>query len=117
MTTFGKNMKLTVSEDRRESFHRAMTEGLGCAANEVKPGLVLYGLGDGFNIGVYYVASSDALDDDQLALAPWLEVLVDDVDTTSERLSGLGVKRVEYEDKAYPYFQASGGPVFRLASA
>jgi len=117
MTTFGKNMKLTVSEDRRDAFHRAMTEGLGCAANEVKPALVLYALSDGFNIGVYYVACPEALTDAQLELAPWLEVLVEDVDATTSRLAGLGVKRIDYADKEYPYFQASGGPVFRLASS
>lgn len=113
MTTFGKNMKLTVARARRLALHAVLTDGLGCQSHEPSPDLVLYRLDDGFNLGVYFV--DEALDEEALRLAPWLELCVRDAETTAARLVRLGATLVEYADREHVYLMLPGGPVFRLS--
>ncbi len=116
MTVFGRNMKLTVATTDRERLHRVLTEGLGCAAREAAPGLVLYGLDDGFSLGVFFVDDEETLTDAQQLRAPWLELGVDDVATRTAALLDLEVEVVPYPaDSRHTYFRLPGGPVFRLA--
>ena len=117
MTTFGTNMKLTVDREKRTKLDAIFRHALGCASEEPNDDLVLYRLADGFLIGVYYVAGDAALAEEELRKAPWLELTVEDLESTADKLIELGASTVEYFDKAHRYFQAPGGPVFRLASS
>jgi hypothetical protein len=115
MTTFGRNLKLTASRDLRQKVHEFFVRGLEASTREVSPDLQLYVLGDGFNIGVYYVDPSKALTDEQGLAGPWLEFLVDDVEATFRKLLELGGREIDYQDKSHHYVQAPGGLMFRLA--
>ena len=118
MTRFGRNMKWTSDRRHRERIRALFVEVLG--ATHTVPGtpdLDLYRLGDGFNVGVYSVDASEALRPEDARRAPWLEFAVDDVEETSAKLVELGFDSIDYADKAHRYFQAPGGPVFRLASS
>lgn len=118
MASFGKNMKWTVDQAQRERIRAFFVEGLGVAhASGGPPNLDLYRLADGFQIGVFSVPAAEALRPEDLRKAAWLEIAVDDVESTIGRLAALGVEEVEYVDKEHRYFAIPGGPVFRLARA
>jgi hypothetical protein len=92
------------------------TRGLGAADVTPKDGpLDVFELDGGALIGIELDAS--ALDEASARKGAWLEFLVADPDATARTLDAQGVKRVEYSDKEHAYFQAPGGPVFRLARA
>ena len=74
----------------------------------------LYGSGDGREAdkGVTY-AAEDALSDDDFLKAIFLELKVDDVEDTRQKIVAFGVKVLDVPD-VHLYFQAPGGQVFRL---
>lgn len=118
MTQFGTNMKLTAARMHKNQLHTALTEGLGCKSMSPADDFSVYVFEDGFNLGVYFVHDGDALSDEQQALAPWLELIVTDIDGTGKRLQRVGVEVVPYErDREHTYYRLPGGPVFRLATA
>ena len=112
----GKNQKWIVRPAHRGAVHALMTRGLG--ASEVTPPnapLDVFELESGALVGVE--VDDGALDEAAARKGAWLEFLVADPDATARTLDAQGVKRIEYHDKEHAYFQAPGGPVFRLARA
>jgi len=114
MTTIGRNMKWTVDQALREKVRAFFVDALGATVAPGPPHIDLYRI-DGCQFGIFPVEAKDALRPDELRKAPWLEFLVDDVEATIVKLGALGVEEVEYTDREHRYFQAPGGPVFRLA--
>ena len=117
MAHIGKNQKWTLSREHRETIRALFEEGLDASRVQELPGVDLYQLGDGHMIGVQLVDPDRALGEAELALAPWLEFEVEDVEATASKLAGLGLQRVEYHDREHHYFKTPGGIVFRLAAA
>jgi len=110
----GRNQKWIVLPAHRTAVHEMFTRGLGAA--EVTPKgapLDVFELESGALVGVE--VDDKALDEASARKGAWLEFLVSDPDATARTLDAQGVKRVEYHDKEHAYFQAPGGPVFRLA--
>jgi len=109
-------MKWTIGAPHREAVRAAFEQGLGISRHSADGDVDIYGLPDDSWIAIVYVAPADALTEEQLRKAPWLELLVDDVERAAERLVQLGVTKVPYKATTHPYFQIPGGPVLRLAS-
>jgi hypothetical protein len=116
MTRLGNNTKITVGAGRRDAV-RAFADALGAKLSTSPTGLDALLLDGETRIGFAYVPDDQALTEAQLYLAPWLELIVDDIDAAARRLDGVGLRRVEYADREHPYFTGPGGFVFRLAPA
>jgi hypothetical protein len=114
MPAIGKNVKITVPESARPQV-RAMLEALGLPV-ESKDTMDIGATATGGHLGFAYVAAAEALTPAQLVNAPWLELLVPDVDDYAARLDRIGLARHTYQDKAHPYFVGPGF-IFRLAKA
>ena len=114
MIRLGNNIKITVGAGRRDAV-RAFADALGAELSSPQPGMDVALLDGDSRIGFAYVADEQALAEAQLRLAPWLELIVDDVEEVARRLDVVGLQRVEYADRAHPYFAGPGGFVFRLA--
>jgi len=114
-TSYGKNMKWTVGAPHREALRAAFEQGLRISRHSADGDVDIYGLPNDSWIAIVYVPAAEALTEDQLRKAPWLELLVDEVEPAAERLVGLGVTKVPYKATTHPYFQLPGGPVLRLA--
>ena len=112
-TRLGRNQKWIVNPKYRPQMHELFCEVLGADPTEAAPGVEVYRLGNGEQIGVFY--QDDALDEAAQRRGAWLELLVDDPVVTAGQLDGLGLQRIDYFDKEHVYFQAPGGPIFRLA--
>lgn len=113
---FGTHQKWLVRPAHREAVRAMFTRGLGAADITPKDGpLDVFELESGAVIGVELDAN--ALDEASARKGAWLEFLVVDPDATARTLDAQGLKRVEYDDAQHAYFQAPGGPVFRLARA
>ena len=116
MAAIGRNMKWLVDRALREQVRAFFVEGLGASQPAGPPHIDLYKLGDGFQIGVFSVDPAEAVRPEDQRKAAWLEFIVGDIEGTIKKLGELGVQEIEYVDKEHRYFQAPGGPVFRLAS-
>jgi hypothetical protein len=116
MTRLGNNTKITVGAGRRDAV-RAFADALGAKLSSTPTGMDILLLEGETRIGFAYVPDEQALTEAQLRLAPWLELIVDDVDAAARRLAGIGLARVEYADREHPYLTGPGGFVFRLAAA
>lgn len=116
MTRLGNNTKITVGAGRRGAV-RAFAGALGAQLSSPRPDLDVILLDGDTRVGFTYVADDQALTEAQLRLAPWLELVVDDVAAAARRLDGLGLSRIEYADLEHPYFAGPGGFVFRLAAS
>ncbi len=113
-TRFGRNLKWIVRPEHRTPIRRMFTEVFGASTKNPKPHIEVYTLAGGENVGVF--VDDDALTPDQQKKGPWLEFLVADVDATVKALEASGVPQMPYDgDKDHAFFQAPGGPVFRLA--
>lgn len=77
--------------------------------------LDLYEFAGGEVLGLFFVDPADAPSEADYLKATWLEIKVDDPTRWKERLQAFGVQEVAYPDPMRFYFQAPGGPVFRLA--
>jgi hypothetical protein len=115
MTRLGRNVKITLGESRRATFRAAIT-ALGCDVVSPNAEMDVYRFADGSMLGAQIVADDQALPEDLLEKAPWLELAVDDVPLATAKLDSLGLSRVEYHDNGHAYFRAPGGVVFRLAA-
>ncbi len=110
----GNHQKWIVRPAHREAVHAVLTKGLGAkAVSPVGAPMDAFEFGDGAMIGVEL--DPEALDEAQARKGTWLEFHVDDPDATARALDAMNVRRVEYSDKTHAYFQAPGGPIFRLA--
>ncbi|HEU0032165.1 MAG TPA: hypothetical protein VFQ53_16135 [Kofleriaceae bacterium] len=115
MTTLGRNVKITAPASAREQA-RSLFALLGAERQEPNPQMDVFLLDGNARVGYAYVDDAAALSADQMRVAPWLELTVDDVERRSDELGKLGLARLEYIDKSHPYFIGPGGVVFRLAS-
>ena len=113
---FGNHQKWIVRPAHREALRAVLTRALGASAvSPPNAPMDVFELADGSHIGVEI--DPEALDDTQARKGTWLEFRVEDPEATARALDAIDVRRVEYTDKAHAYFQAPGGPVFRLAKA
>lgn len=111
-TKSGRNQKWIVRPEHREAMRALFLKGFDAALRTPMPELDMFELSDGTNVGVFFEA--DALDESQARKGAWLEFLVEEPGTAAEKLAALSVTRVEFSDTKHAYFQAPGGPVFRL---
>lgn len=112
-TAMGTNVKVIVGEAARPRV-RAMFEALGVTQRQELPeGIDIFVLDDGGNVAFFY---GDALGEEDLSRAVWLELRVDALEEAEKALDALSIPRVEYVDKTHSYFRAPGGLVFRLAA-
>lgn len=116
-TTFGRNLKITVAEQHRNALSAILAGVLGAEKGTPRPNLDTFKLDDGFNIGFFFVPASQALAEDAMHIAPWLELLVDDPENAARAVIAHGAGRVEYEDKSHPYVKLPGGLTLRFARA
>ena len=116
MSRLGSNVKLTIDKSHREPVRALFRDALGSKVLTPTPELEVYELEAAARVGVFYVPAGEALPPSEQQKGAWLEFVVDDEPAVREKLSALGVARVEYSDKAHAYYQVPGGPVFRLAS-
>jgi len=114
MSTLGKNLKITAPRSAQPQT-RAMFDAFGATRLEPAPQLDVFKL-DGTSIAFEYLAEADALTPAQMRIAPWIEIVVDDVGRTTRALAALGCERLDYHDQEHPYFAAAGGLVLRLAA-
>jgi hypothetical protein len=112
MTTLGKNVKITAPETARDQA-RATFEAFGAKLVTPRPGLDVFPL-EGGSIAFEYIEG--ALTESQMRTAPWLEFAVADVAAVGAQLDKLGLARLDYWDKAFPYFVGPAGVVFRLTA-
>jgi len=73
--------------------------------------ICLWGCGGKYTL----VACREDMTEADYLKATWLEIKVDDPAHWKARLQAFGVKEVNFPDPTRFYFQAPGGPVFRLA--
>jgi hypothetical protein len=109
----GNHQKWIVRPAHRAALHDVLTKALG--AKPVSPPGAAMDIfefaGEAF-VGVE--VDAEALDEAQARKGTWLEFHVDDPEASARALDALDVRRVEYADKTHVYFQAPGGPIFRL---
>ena len=117
MTTakFGRNLRITVDAKDRPLLRRLFGEIFNCKIDTPRDDLDRFIFEDGFSLGAFFVAADEALRPEDHKRAPWLEILVEDIDKAVRDLSALGVHSFEYVDKTHHYFDPPSGPVFRLA--
>ena len=113
MTTLGKNVKITAPEAARSLARTTFVEILGAKLVTPHAGMDVFAI-EGGNVGYEY--STAALSVEQMRVAPWLELAVENVEVTTERLVAIGLERLEYRDKEHPYFVGPAGVVFRLTA-
>ncbi len=114
-TKSGRNQKWIVRPEHRGQVRALFLKGFEAGLKTPSPELDLFELADGTNVGVFFEA--EALDEVQARKGAWLEFLVEDPAASAEHLAALAIARVDFSDKSHAYFQAPGGPVFRLAQA
>lgn len=114
-TKSGQNQKWIVRPGHRDAMRALFLKVFDAALSTPMDGLDLFKLSDGLSVGVFY--EDDALDEAQARKGAWLEFAVDDAAAGAALLEKLGVARVAYSDTTHAYFQAPGGPVFRVAGA
>ena len=68
-----------------------------------------------FVLGIFFVENEPVLSDEEQLRGTWLELATADPKALEARLLRFGVKPVPYTDPSRLYFQAPGGPVFRVA--
>lgn len=115
-TSAGRNLKITAGRSHRAAIHRLFGELFGCGSVRPSEDVEIYRLGDGFSVGLFYIDDDNALTEEELQLAPWLEFSVDDLEAMKAALDAAGIVRVPVSETAHTYFQMPGGPVFRLAA-
>lgn len=117
MASFGNHLKMNMLASLRPRAIEFYVKILGCA--ELKsplPDLDLFGFQGGFVLGIFYFDdAAHVLSDSEQMKATWLEIKTKNVELLKKRLQKFGVREIDYEDKSRFYFQAPGGPVFRLA--
>ncbi|MDP3277342.1 MAG: hypothetical protein Q8Q09_19295 [Deltaproteobacteria bacterium] len=112
MTHFGTNIKVNVSPSLRENTQRFYTQGLSATCTSPNEQLDLFAFAKGETLGVFY--NDQALTEDEMRRAPWLEFAVSDPDAVASTLLTLGGTAVKGLTN-HPYIAAPGGLVFRLS--
>ena len=114
MATIGPHFKWSADPVHRQTLKRFFTEVLEAAVSAPAPHIDSFMLNPQSSIGVVYGAA-DALPEADQPKATWVEFLVPDVEACSRKLASMGVRPLDYADKAHTYVRVPGGPVFRLA--
>ena len=123
---FGNHSALRVQRGDRDRIRKFYCDVLGCeivrefdGKDDIRIGddfyiSFLYSAGDGRGAdkGVNY-AAQDALSEDELLRAIFLELKTDNVEEVKQKIISSGVKVLDVPD-THLYFQAPGGQVFRL---
>ncbi len=123
---FGNHSALRVQRGDRERIREFYCDVLGCkivrefdGKDDIRIGddfyiSFLYSAGDGRGAdkGVNY-AAQDALSEDELLRAIFLELKTDNVEEMKQKIISSGVMVLDVPD-SHLYFQAPGGQVFRL---
>jgi hypothetical protein len=116
MTQIGNHLKMTLASAHRARTRELYGDVLGCRVLESpRPELDLFEFEGGFVLGIFYVANEPVLSDDEQLRATWLELKTADPKALEAKLVRFGVKPVPFSDPSRFYFQAPGGPVFRVA--
>ncbi len=123
---FGNHSALRVQRGDRDRIRKFYCDVLGCeivrefdGKDDIRIGddfyiSFLYSAGDGRGAdkGVNY-AAQDALSEDELLRAIFLELKTDNIEEVKQKIISSGVKVLDVPD-THLYFQAPGGQVFRL---
>jgi hypothetical protein len=116
MVQLGNHLKMNLPAHLRARAREFYAGLLECKVLESpRPDLDLYEFGGGVVLGLFFVDAADALCEADYLKATWLEIKVDDPTRWKARLQAFGVHEVDFPDPTRFYFQAPGGPVFRLA--
>jgi hypothetical protein len=116
MVHLGNHLKMNLPAHLRARVREFYAGLLGCTVLESpRPDLDLYEFAAGQVLGFFFVDAAEALTAAEYLKATWLEIKVDDPARWKDRLLAFGVQEVEFPDPTRFYFQAPGGPVFRLA--
>jgi catechol 2,3-dioxygenase-like lactoylglutathione lyase family enzyme len=123
---FGNHSALRVQRTERDRVRRFYRDVLGCQLTRELDDKDDFRMGDGFYIAFLYesgdgrgadkgvnYAAEDALSDDDLLKAIFLELKADDVEEMRQKIVAFGVRVLDVPDP-HLYFQAPGGQVFRL---
>jgi catechol 2,3-dioxygenase-like lactoylglutathione lyase family enzyme len=123
---FGNHSALRVRRKERDRVRRFYRDVLGCQLTRELDDKDDFRMGDGFYIAFLYgsgdgrgadkgvnYAAEDALSDDDLLKAIFLELKADDVEEMRQKIVAFGVRVLDVPDP-HLYFQAPGGQVFRL---
>jgi hypothetical protein len=116
-TIIGNHLKMHLPYSVRERASRFYVELLGCRklSDLPYPNVDLFEFEGGFVLGLFFSDEGEALSEREQVKATWMEIKTDDPMALKEKLIGFGVREVEFEDQSRFYFQAPGGPVFRIA--
>ena len=112
-TISGTHQKWIVKPEHREQLRALFVSGFEATLRTPREDIDMFELADGAQIGVFFRA--DALDEAQARMGAWLEFAAEDPAALTKTLEGLAVARVPNDDTRHAYFQAPGGPVFRIA--
>lgn len=117
MASIGPNMKWEMDEKQRDSIRQFFGEVVGCKIDAGPfPQMDLFRFDGGFTVGINFLATAEVLDAQSWKKAPWLEIIVDDIDRVAQALRDMGHHEFDYVDTSHLYFQGPGNIVFRLAS-
>jgi hypothetical protein len=117
MVHLGNHLKMNLPAHLRARASQFYAGLLECKVLESPlPNLDLYEFAGSEVLGLFFVDAADAPTEADYLKATWLELKVDDPTRWKARLQAFGVREVAYPDPTRFYFQAPGGPVFRLAS-
>jgi len=116
MVHLGNHLKMNLPHAVRERTREFWGALLGCnALDSPRPDLDLYEFAGGEVLGLFFVDPADAPTETDYLKATWLEIKVDEPAAWKVRLQAFGVREAEFPDPTRFFFQAPGGPVFRLA--
>lgn len=117
ITRIGNHLKMHLPHSVRERVSRFYVDLLGCRklSDPPYPNVDLFEFDGGFVLGLFFSDEKETLSEREQVKATWMEIKTDDPAALKEKLIGFGVREVEFEDKSRFYFQAPGGPVFRIA--
>ncbi len=124
MILLGTHHLLTVRASERERMRRFYQGILGCelhdhnhyVVQDIPENVDLFHFPQKEVIGVEYVDDDvQVADNAEHRRCIWMELLVDDIDETKQKLLDFGVDEIiDFWDKGHFYFHAPGGQVFRL---
>jgi catechol 2,3-dioxygenase-like lactoylglutathione lyase family enzyme len=110
---FGNHSAIRVPRTEKDRIRAFYRDVLGCRItreSDLKDDVCL---GGDFYIAFLYENHGDALDEKEFLKATYLELKVANVQEARQEIVAFGVNVLEVPDP-HLYFQAPGGPVFRL---
>jgi catechol 2,3-dioxygenase-like lactoylglutathione lyase family enzyme len=110
---FGNHSAVVLPRSEQDNVRRFYRDVLGCAITRQTEDKDDIRVGDDFYIGILYESDDVALDEVSFSRGIYLELKVEDVDATRERIVASGVRVIDMNDP-HLYFQAPGGQPFRL---